>query len=340
MDEAKIRQEIVETGKQLLEKQLVARTWGNVSERIDRDNFLITPSGLDYTLTTPEDIVRYHIPDGSWEGRRKPSSEKGVHAAAYLQFPDVNFVIHTHQTYATALGLAGWENIDLTEKEAAVLEGIGRADYGLPGTKKLWRNVTKVLEKGNHIVLMAHHGALIAGKNKEDALRKAELLEDVCRKNCKAEPAAKSGADSTLIQDAGAERIREQVLKADPLIMHWGSQAVFRRAAENKPLRAQLDDMAQMIGWQIPTAGKDPEEILKKLRKSGAVMVPGVGAFTLGQDADDSEALGLLTQKAAVSSLHTKACGGSALLPLPDVLLMRYIYLHKYSKQKGGNADG
>ena len=41
------RREIIDTGIGLLEEKLVARTWGNISARIDADNYLITPSGLE-----------------------------------------------------------------------------------------------------------------------------------------------------------------------------------------------------------------------------------------------------------------------------------------------------
>ena len=52
-----LRKQVVDTGLLLLEKKLVARTWGNVSARVDSTHFLITPSGLSYTKTTPEDLA-------------------------------------------------------------------------------------------------------------------------------------------------------------------------------------------------------------------------------------------------------------------------------------------
>ena len=91
----------------LLETGLVARTWGNVSCRLDDTRYLISPSGLAYTRTTEADIALCATGSDTWSGPRKPSSERGIHAAAYRQFPEVGFVIHTHQTYASALGLAG-----------------------------------------------------------------------------------------------------------------------------------------------------------------------------------------------------------------------------------------
>ena len=59
----------------------------------------------------------------TWEGARKPSGERGVHAAAYAQLPEVNFVIHTHQGCASALGLAGFDAMDITPEERAALGG-------------------------------------------------------------------------------------------------------------------------------------------------------------------------------------------------------------------------
>ena len=38
-------------------------------------------------------------------GEIKPSSERGVHALVYRQRPEANFVIHTHQTQASAVSV-------------------------------------------------------------------------------------------------------------------------------------------------------------------------------------------------------------------------------------------
>ena len=101
------KEEVIRAGRELLESGLIARTWGNISARISDSRFVITPSGLSYDSLTPDDIVEVDIEDCAWEGDVKPSSEKGVHAAAYRQRPDVHFVLHTHQDYATALSVLG-----------------------------------------------------------------------------------------------------------------------------------------------------------------------------------------------------------------------------------------
>ena len=89
---------VVAAGKKLVESGLIARTWGNVSARISDTQFVITPSGRAYETLTPEEVVVVNIEDCSYEGDIKPSSEKGVHAAAYRHIPKRAgraFLLHT-----------------------------------------------------------------------------------------------------------------------------------------------------------------------------------------------------------------------------------------------------
>lgn len=329
MDESTGRRQLVQTGRKLLEKGLVARTWGNVSCRLDDTRFLITPSGLDYTRTTESDIVIYDRISGEYAGKRKPSSEKGVHAAAYELFPDIGFVIHTHQTYATALGLAGWDSMDITDDEKARLGGIARADYGLPGQKALKDNVRKAMETGARIVLMVSHGAVICGADMDDALEKAALLEEICKRNCKGLDRETNAADAEK-----AEALMARVSTAIPAASLLQTDALLLRAATREAIPAQLDDMAQMVGRRIPVAPMKARRIIRKLRKHGAVLVPSLGCIVAGHDEDDTEALGLLADKAAVSALHCAASGVQTKLSGFDIALMHLVYKMKYSKQK------
>ena len=170
-EEAEARRLVIEAGKKLLEAKLVARTWGNVSARISDSEFIITPSGRAYETLKEEELVKVKIADLSYEGNIKPSSEKGIHAGAYAQRPDVNFVIHTHQLYASAVCAEG--------KDTAIAPC---AAYGLPGTKKLKQNVLSAISKNmdKNCFLMARHGALCLGSSMEDAFGEANLLEQKC----------------------------------------------------------------------------------------------------------------------------------------------------------------
>ena len=137
--EKRIAQElVVKAGLELMESGLIARTWGNVSARISDNVFVITPSGIPYEKLTPDDIVEVTIDELKYdENGLKPSSEKGVHAAAYKHHPEVDFVIHTHQIAASAVSVTG-RDVPVSGEAKAVLGAvIPNAEYGMPSTGKL-----------------------------------------------------------------------------------------------------------------------------------------------------------------------------------------------------------
>ncbi|MBO5623502.1 MAG: class II aldolase/adducin family protein, partial [Butyrivibrio sp.] len=105
------RKHIIRISRDLHEIGLLVRTWGNISSRIDDDHMLITPSGIKYEDLTPEMIVIVNINDLSYEGEYKPSSEMKVHAMAYRIRRDCNFIVHTHQVFATCAGTLGIKKV-------------------------------------------------------------------------------------------------------------------------------------------------------------------------------------------------------------------------------------
>lgn len=176
---------VVEAGKKLIETGLIARTWGNVSARISETQFVITPSGRAYEDLTPEEIVVVNIDDCSYEGDIKPSSEKGVHAAAYRHHPTVDFVIHTHQKAATIVSITGMEIRNVYDKFKPVLgEKVPCADYAMSTTNSLRKKVEMciMMNPGARAIMMMHHGTLCMGDTYEDAFNIADTLEKCCEK--------------------------------------------------------------------------------------------------------------------------------------------------------------
>ena len=328
MDEMELKQQVADTGRILLEKELVARTWGNISVRFDEKRFAISPSGLGYENMRADDVPVYDFVAKTWEGSRKPSSEKKVHAAAYRTYPDVQFVIHTHQDYATAVGLVGTDDLKMTDEEREILGPIEVAAYGLPGTKKLCANVEAALKKGAKVVLMKHHGAVILGSDRDDTIRKAEVLEEVCRR------AVRGKIDRGDLISA-TETIDPKLLNASTNMGVFATADVLYMAKQGG-FGAQLDDMAQMLGGRIKAVSNQNDAILKALNKSDAVLVKNVGCVILTEQADDVSALKLLIAKAATAKRYTLACNVNPKLSAFDCKLMRTIYKKKYSKQKEG----
>jgi class II aldolase/adducin N-terminal domain-containing protein len=65
----------------------VAGTEGNVSARTPGGNVLITPSGLDYAVTGPEDIVVVSLDGKTIEGSFKHSVETPLHTGITARDP-------------------------------------------------------------------------------------------------------------------------------------------------------------------------------------------------------------------------------------------------------------
>ncbi|NLP48540.1 MAG: class II aldolase/adducin family protein [Clostridiales bacterium] len=181
MDIKTARQEVIDAGNMLVERGLTSRTWGNVSCRIDEKSFVITPSGRPYATLTADMLVEVDIETLNHKGELKPSSEKGVHAAVYRARPEINFVIHTHQTNASAMSALGNAIKYIPSSMMPVLGSIiPYAEYGLPGTGKLSAMAGAALKNSDtRALIMSHHGALCFGEDSLKTFESASMLEEV-----------------------------------------------------------------------------------------------------------------------------------------------------------------
>lgn len=184
IEKRKAQELVVKAGLELMESGLIARTWGNVSARISDNVFVITPSGIPYEKLTPDDIVEVTIDELEYdENGLKPSSEKGVHAAAYKHHPEVDFVIHTHQIAASAVSVTG-RDVPVSGDYKKVLGAVvPNAEYGMPSTGKLKDAVDAAIAANptSKAFLMRHHGTVCLGKDYDDAFNVVNTLEDFCK---------------------------------------------------------------------------------------------------------------------------------------------------------------
>ena len=171
---------------------LVTFTWGNVSG-IDREAGLVVikPSGVDYETMTAEDMVVLRLSDGEKvEGKWKPSSDTPTHLALYRAFENIGGIVHTHSRWATSWAQAG---------RGIPAYGTTHGDYfygEIPCTRKMTPaeiGGEYELETGNVIietfegkspdeipsVLVNSHGPFAWGKNADEAVHNAVVLEEL-----------------------------------------------------------------------------------------------------------------------------------------------------------------
>jgi L-fuculose-phosphate aldolase len=162
MSELKLREEIVAVAQAIDKAGFCPSKSGNVSARF-RDGLLITPSGLPYAQTHPEDLIYLGLDGAVLSGGRKPSSEWPFHVEIYKARPDAQAIVHTHSPRATALSCTR-RGIPAFHYMIALCGGadVRCADYATFGTPELAANAVRALE-GRKAVLLANHGVIALG---------------------------------------------------------------------------------------------------------------------------------------------------------------------------------
>ncbi len=331
---------VVKAGIKLVQSGLIARTWGNVSCRIDSETFAITPSGRDYMSLSPEDIVEVKISDLSYSGSIKPSSEKGIHKEVYERFPHINFVIHTHQENASAISAAGIDEIPIRyedyKKDSSFSEKILCSEYALPGTKALRKNVATTLNKTkSNAIVLKHHGALCYGKDYESTFITAHQLEDICLNYIN-----EKGGNLSVSNKKNENALPHQLIDIkNSVIEKKGGYVLFCNDAEvlmcskmNTPLLPYLDDFAQIVGLKSKVCNIDIQSILKALNHSSAVLINNIGALCWGINKEDAEAVNMILRKNSKAYLTAKLFNNLRPINPIESALMRLVYLKKYSK--------
>ena len=175
MDDAALREGIIATALRTIAVGLNRGTSGNVSARI-AGGFLVTPSGLAYESTRPEDIVAV-AQDGTARGSRQPSSEWRFHRDIYAARPEVGAIVHAHSPFATTLACLG-RDIPAFHYMIAVAGGndIRCAPYATFGTQELSDHALRALE-ARKACLLANHGMIAVGGSLAEALALAIEVE-------------------------------------------------------------------------------------------------------------------------------------------------------------------
>ena len=179
LDELSIKQQICDIGKRIYDKGMVASNDGNISVKLNDNEFLCTPTGVSKGFMTPEYICKVDADGKVLEANPgfKPSSEIKMHMRVYKERPDVNAVVHAHPMYATGFAIAG---IPLTQPimpEAVIsLGAVPIAEYGTPSTEEIPDAISKYLQSYD-AVLLENHGALSFSDILLNAYHKMESVE-------------------------------------------------------------------------------------------------------------------------------------------------------------------
>lgn len=172
------REKLLAVSNRLLEFGLNKGTSGNASVRVQH-GLLITPTGLEVSAMTPEDMV-WMDGQGHAQGARQPSSEWRFHRDILQARPEINAVIHTHSVFATTLACLHRE-IPPFHYMIAVTgsDRIRCASYALFGSQELSDHALSALQD-SRACLLANHGMIALGEDLDRALAVAVEVENLC----------------------------------------------------------------------------------------------------------------------------------------------------------------
>lgn len=190
-----LKQEVYEANMELVEKNLVISTWGNVSGYDEeRELMVIKPSGVPYSELRPYQMVPVDMNGKVVDSTYVPSTDTDTHVELYKAFREkgIRGIVHTHSQYATMWAQLGQE---------IPCYGTTHCDYfygNIPCTRLMTteeieeayeKNTGKVImetfEKLNCVemqaVLVHSHAPFAWGKSAHAAVLHAQVLEYIAK---------------------------------------------------------------------------------------------------------------------------------------------------------------
>jgi L-ribulose-5-phosphate 4-epimerase len=176
----RLKEQVWKLHMELPRNGLVVWTGGNVSARDPETNLVvIKPSGVLYEELRPEDHVVLNLDGDIVEGSLKPSSDTASHLYIYRHRPDINGVVHTHSSYATAFAALGRPiPVYLTAMADEFGGPIPCAGFALIGGEDVGKQVVEHIGT-SPAVLLKNHGVFTIGSTARNAVKAAVMVEDV-----------------------------------------------------------------------------------------------------------------------------------------------------------------
>lgn len=194
-----LKLEVYKANMELPKRGLITYTWGNVSG-IDREKglFVIKPSGVDYDLLKPEDMVVMDLEGNKVEGDYKPSSDTPTHLELYKAFQEIGGVVHTHSPWATSWAQAarsipcyGTTHADYFYGDIPCARNLTKEEIEEAYEKNTGKVIIETFEGKNPVhvpaVLCSNHGPFTWGKDAAEAVHNAVVLEEVAKMACRTE---------------------------------------------------------------------------------------------------------------------------------------------------------
>lgn len=199
--------EIIAVANEIKRIGLVQLTGGNVSIRKENGDIIVTPSGMPYETMTPDQVLVLNKDGEIIEGNLRPSVDTVALKYIYDHRPDINAIIHTHQPYATAVGLVS--NVMpacCTTLCNVCLGSVPVAPYSAAASEEMGIQTVNYIGD-RRAVILKHHGVIAVGPTLHDAEAACVYMEDAAKCYLAAKAAAPDGVIALMTPEQETEAV-------------------------------------------------------------------------------------------------------------------------------------
>ena len=177
------REEILAYCLRSMEYGLNFNTQGNISIRVPgvENQFLITPTDLEYDKMSPSDIVLVNDKYEVLDGHLQPSSEVTVHIAVYKRRPDVQAIVHSEPIFTNVWGCVGEPILGTLVDMVIYTKGdVPIMPFELSNNAVFGDHMCDVMGDLNAVV-WANHGLLTVGPDLRTAFKTSVAVESAAK---------------------------------------------------------------------------------------------------------------------------------------------------------------
>lgn len=184
------RKKCHEINLKLSRSTLQFQTFGNVSQRIDKDYYVIKPSGVNLEKTKFNLYPVIKISSNKVvEGKLKPSTDTPTHTEIYKMSENIKGITHAHSKYVTAwsqslreIPAIGTTHADYWGESIPITKQLSKKNIKINYEKNVGLSIVKIFKKKHNLdkcpgVLVANHAGFCWGVSAEESYLNFERLE-------------------------------------------------------------------------------------------------------------------------------------------------------------------
>lgn len=186
-----LKKECFKSNKDIISKKLAIQSFGNVSQRIGSNLFVIKPSGVNLKKIKSNDLVIVEISSGKIiKSTLKPSSDTETHRILYKKYPQIKGIAHAHPIFLTswaqtgkAIPNLGTTHSDYWQKNIPITKDLKnfeiKKNYELNTGKAIINALIQKKLNPDYCpgILSRYHGAFSWGHSSDEAVKNLEAME-------------------------------------------------------------------------------------------------------------------------------------------------------------------